>query len=74
MKIRIFNGDNVKTIENNVNRFIKDKNVISIHQSESAQENPSRINLTMTVLYEDYYRCDYLNARVSRDSIDKMIP
>ncbi len=73
MKVKIFNGDNIKLIESNVNRFIKDKNVISIHQTESTQENIPHFNLTVTVLYEEYYRYDYLNSRVSQDTLDKLM-
>lgn len=73
MKIRIFNGDNVKALEKDVNRFIRDKNVISIIQSESNGDNTPKFNLTLTVLYEEYCRYDYLNARISKDSIDKMM-
>ncbi|MCX7772659.1 MAG: hypothetical protein N2376_06045 [Clostridia bacterium] len=70
MKIKIFSGDNLKTLENNVNRFIKDKNVTAINQSESPQEGcASRINLTLTVLYEDFYKYEYVNSRISKDSL-----
>jgi hypothetical protein len=73
LKIRIFNGDNAKVLENNVNRFIRDKNVISINQSESNGECTPKFNITITVLYEEYCRYDYLNARITKDSIDKMM-
>lgn len=60
--MRIFSGSNIKTIENNVNRFIQDKHVIAIKQSES-MNGQAQWNLTLTVLYEDFYQYNYLSAQ-----------
>lgn len=53
VKIKIFNlegEEGIEGLENRINDFILDKNMISIHQSESIGEDT--YNLTITVMYE----------------------
>jgi len=54
MKIQIFSDSNVNSLEDGVNKFIKDKDIIDIKQSQSAvtDYNVSNVNVTITVMYK----------------------
>jgi len=60
LKIKIFSGDDIRTLESLVNRFISNKQVIALKQSESVDRN-NQWRLTITVFYDDYYRYDYID-------------
>jgi len=60
LKIKIFSGDDVRTLETMVNRFISKKQVIALKQSESVDSN-NRWRLTITVFYDDCYSYDYVD-------------
>ena|GEM_PF-431485 len=60
MKIKIFSGDDIRTLETMINRFISKKQVISLIQSESVGSD-NRWRLTITVFYDDSYSYDYVN-------------
>lgn len=67
MKIKIFSGDDIRTLEAMVNRFISRKQVISLNQSESVdRENHWR--LTITVFYDDSYTYDYVDETFFNNS------
>ena len=60
MKVKIFSGSNVCCVEKCVNNFIKDKFVCKIMQSESCCKGCP--NITITIIYDDIYHCEYLKA------------
>lgn len=60
MKIKIFSGDDIRMLEAMVNRFISNKQVIALKQSESVDRN-NQWRLTITVFYDDCYRYDYID-------------
>ncbi|SDJ90283.1 hypothetical protein [Natronincola ferrireducens] len=53
MKIQIFSGRNRKELEEEINLFIQDKQVVSIAQSESFGER--HWHITITVVYEESF-------------------
>ncbi|MDI9514473.1 MAG: hypothetical protein GX384_02810 [Clostridiaceae bacterium] len=67
MKIKIFTGEDVRTLETMVNRFISKKQVIAIRQSESVDRN-NQWRLTITVLYDDCYSYDYIDETFFNNS------
>jgi len=60
LKIKIFSGDDIRTLEAIVNRFISNKQVIALKQSESVDRN-NQWRLTITVFYDDCYHYDYID-------------
>jgi len=50
MKIEVFSGSNRKILEEEINLFIQDKQVITIAQSEN--NNGRNWYLTITILYQ----------------------
>jgi hypothetical protein len=67
LKIKIFTGEDVRTLETMVNRFISKKQVIAIRQSESVDRN-NQWRLTITVLYDDCYSYDYIDETFFNNS------
>ncbi len=67
LKIKIFTGDDIRTLETMVNRFISKKQVIAIKQSESVDRN-NQWRLTITVLYDDCYSYDYIDEAFFNNS------
>lgn len=67
LKIKIFSGDDIRTLETMVNRFISKKQVIALKQSESVDRN-NQWRLTITVFYDDCYRYDYIDETFFNNS------
>ncbi len=64
MKIKIFRCCNPSLLEGKINKFIKDKCVIKVLQSTNCCNRT--ICITITILYEDDYYCDYVKSKFRR--------
>lgn len=64
MKIKIFTGCNPKKIERCINRFIEDKCVLKVLQTESF--NDCIWSITITIMYDDLYNCEYLKCKFKK--------
>jgi hypothetical protein len=76
MKVKIFISDDLRKLEKSVNKFIKDKCVISIYQSEIGiydcdikQDIPC---LTITVLYDDEFKNGYVKCTLEQEIMNNI--